>query len=453
MTHLACADEDAALTARQLDRFDEAVARLAARGIRPPLDPRLQQRGPRPSSARRTPSSGPGLILYGVRPRPLSPGDRRAAGDDGLGRHRARQGRRRRARRSPTAAAGWRRGPRASRPSPSATRTASRARTACATEGSFPVGGRPRPGRGHGVHGPHDGRRHRPPGRRRGRRGRPVRRRPRRLGRGGVGGHQRLGGPDQRRARACPACTSRAAASCTSNRAPALPDLVRAWPQYTIGRWRRARRSRPSSPARRAASRARKWLGRCPDCGEWNSFVEERQEAPRRPARAARPALGTARSPSPTTSSTARRRTASPPASASSTACSAAASCPARWSSSAASRGSARARCSCRSRTCSAAQRRRRALRLGRGIRAADQAARRAARHRRRRPLPAWRRRRLERILEHVDTAQAGRPGRRLRADRLLVEVPAPRPAASARCARWRPSSCSWPRGAASRRS
>jgi DNA repair protein RadA/Sms len=23
-----------------------------------------------------------------------------------------------------------------------------------------------------------------------------------------------------------------------------------------------------------------KWLGRCPDCGEWNSFVEERQEAP-----------------------------------------------------------------------------------------------------------------------------------------------------------------------------
>ena len=21
-----------------------------------------------------------------------------------------------------------------------------------------------------------------------------------------------------------------------------------------------------------------KWLGRCPDCGEWNSLVEERQE-------------------------------------------------------------------------------------------------------------------------------------------------------------------------------
>jgi DNA repair protein RadA/Sms len=30
-----------------------------------------------------------------------------------------------------------------------------------------------------------------------------------------------------------------------------------------------------------------KWLGRCPDCGEWNSFVEERQEAP--PAGKGRP--------------------------------------------------------------------------------------------------------------------------------------------------------------------
>ncbi|MBC8647097.1 MAG: DNA repair protein RadA, partial [Thermoanaerobaculia bacterium] len=27
---------------------------------------------------------------------------------------------------------------------------------------------------------------------------------------------------------------------------------------------------------------APKWLGRCPDCGEWNSYVEEvRTEAPR----------------------------------------------------------------------------------------------------------------------------------------------------------------------------
>ncbi|HXY41014.1 MAG TPA: DNA repair protein RadA, partial [Vicinamibacteria bacterium] len=28
-----------------------------------------------------------------------------------------------------------------------------------------------------------------------------------------------------------------------------------------------------------------KWLGRCPDCGEWNSFVEERQEAPPAPGK------------------------------------------------------------------------------------------------------------------------------------------------------------------------
>ena len=35
-----------------------------------------------------------------------------------------------------------------------------------------------------------------------------------------------------------------------------------------------------------------KWLGRCPDCGEWNSFVEERQEVGARRARAARPTLG-----------------------------------------------------------------------------------------------------------------------------------------------------------------
>src|SRR5437762_5786859 len=33
-----------------------------------------------------------------------------------------------------------------------------------------------------------------------------------------------------------------------------------------------------------------KWLGRCPDCGEWNSFVEERQEVPTAAAAKARPA-------------------------------------------------------------------------------------------------------------------------------------------------------------------
>jgi len=33
-----------------------------------------------------------------------------------------------------------------------------------------------------------------------------------------------------------------------------------------------------------------KWLGRCPDCGEWNSFVEERQEVPAAAAAKGRPA-------------------------------------------------------------------------------------------------------------------------------------------------------------------
>jgi DNA repair protein RadA/Sms len=35
-----------------------------------------------------------------------------------------------------------------------------------------------------------------------------------------------------------------------------------------------------------------KWLGRCPDCGEWNSFVEERQEAAPSRAKAPGPVLG-----------------------------------------------------------------------------------------------------------------------------------------------------------------
>ena len=26
-------------------------------------------------------------------------------------------------------------------------------------------------------------------------------------------------------------------------------------------------------------NQSRKWLGKCPDCGEWNSFVEERERA------------------------------------------------------------------------------------------------------------------------------------------------------------------------------
>jgi alanine racemase len=72
MTHLACADEDAGLTARQLDRFDDAVARLAKRGLRPPLIHACNSAGlafVRPTHT----LVRPGLMVYGVRPRPLSP--------------------------------------------------------------------------------------------------------------------------------------------------------------------------------------------------------------------------------------------------------------------------------------------------------------------------------------------------------------------------------------------
>ena len=44
-------------------------------------------------------------------------------------------------------------------------------------------------------------------------------------------------------------------------------------------------------------SQSQKWLGRCPECGAWNSFVEERAEEPSAPAanRYATPAGGGAR--------------------------------------------------------------------------------------------------------------------------------------------------------------
>jgi alanine racemase len=72
MTHLAAADEDAGATNRQLDLFDEAVADLARRGIRPRWIHAANSAGlaflrPGHTLVR------PGLILYGVRPRPLSP--------------------------------------------------------------------------------------------------------------------------------------------------------------------------------------------------------------------------------------------------------------------------------------------------------------------------------------------------------------------------------------------
>ena len=88
MTHLACADEDAGVTARQLDLFDEAVARLAARGLRPPLDPRLQQRGARVRPPHAHPRAAGADGLRGEAAAAVAR-DRRAPGDAALGRHRA----------------------------------------------------------------------------------------------------------------------------------------------------------------------------------------------------------------------------------------------------------------------------------------------------------------------------------------------------------------------------
>lgn len=73
MTHLACADESADATARQLDRFDDAVAALAAQGIRPRFVHAVNSAGlsavrPGHTLAR------PGLLLYGLDTRPLGVG-------------------------------------------------------------------------------------------------------------------------------------------------------------------------------------------------------------------------------------------------------------------------------------------------------------------------------------------------------------------------------------------
>jgi alanine racemase len=72
MTHLACADESAAATERQLDRFDAAVAALAARGIRPPLVHAANSAG-LPFVRDTHTLARPGLLLYGLPTRPLGP--------------------------------------------------------------------------------------------------------------------------------------------------------------------------------------------------------------------------------------------------------------------------------------------------------------------------------------------------------------------------------------------
>jgi alanine racemase len=72
MTHLASADLDSRATADQLDRFDEVIADLARRGIRPRFKHAANSAGlaflrPTHNLVR------PGLLLYGVKPLPLAP--------------------------------------------------------------------------------------------------------------------------------------------------------------------------------------------------------------------------------------------------------------------------------------------------------------------------------------------------------------------------------------------
>ena len=72
MTHLASADEDQIATAGQLDAFDEAMVRLQTLGVRPRLIHAANSAGM--TYARPTHTAvRPGLLLYGIPPRPLSP--------------------------------------------------------------------------------------------------------------------------------------------------------------------------------------------------------------------------------------------------------------------------------------------------------------------------------------------------------------------------------------------
>ena len=72
MTHLACADEDPMATRGQLDAFDEAIFRLETLGVRPRLIHAANSAGM--VYARDTHTAvRPGLLLYGLSPRPRSP--------------------------------------------------------------------------------------------------------------------------------------------------------------------------------------------------------------------------------------------------------------------------------------------------------------------------------------------------------------------------------------------
>ncbi|MBN2369250.1 MAG: alanine racemase [Vicinamibacteria bacterium] len=72
MTHLASADVDSETTEGQLDRFDEVVADLDGRRIRPRFKHAANSAGLAFLRATHT-LVRPGLLLYGITPRPLAP--------------------------------------------------------------------------------------------------------------------------------------------------------------------------------------------------------------------------------------------------------------------------------------------------------------------------------------------------------------------------------------------
>ena len=154
----------------------------------------------------------------------------------------------------------------------------------------------------------------------------------------------------------------------------------------------RVARARPSSPARQCGRREAKWLGHCPDCGAWDSFVEETvaEVDAARPRHGARRTGAAPPAPPPSALPTSSRRppSASRRASTSSTSCSAAASSPARWCWSAASPGIGKSTLLLQVLDQVAACGPPRAARLRRGVGGAGQDARRAhlrgaGRHRR----------------------------------------------------------------------
>ena len=189
---------------------------------------------------------------------------------------------------------------------------------------------------------------------------------------------------------------------------------------------------------------SRKWLGKCPDCGEWNSFVERSARAA---ATASKGDGGARRLPSargearPLTARSSRRTTrASRRASTEFDRVLGGGIVPGSLILIGGDPGIGKSHAAAASRGQAERAGRARALRLGRGVRAADQDARRAAGRRGGEPLPAA----GDESRKHPrrDRAQrAGRDHRRFDPDGLLVEDRVARPARSRRCARSRGSS------------